>query len=517
MEARPLNLARPEVPEELAAVVRKMMAKDPAQRYQTPAEVAQALGVFARQGAKGGASPKSPDLSVGAAEAQPARPLVPAAEERKAVETAVAAPAVWDTLTEESITSAEPRKSRTVRKRRPPAEKPSKRMWFIGGGIAAALLLLGLLAAVVFKLWTRDGIIVLEIDQPGAEVLVDGGKITVCVPGDNKPVEIQAKPGQHKLRISKAGFVAVTEDIELTAGKSRPIKVKLVPATVAQGGALEKVEGALAERGEGRASASFFNGEDLAGWEGLAGYWDVKPGHWDVKDVAIVGRPPPGRPAHTFLVSRKKYRDFDLKFEVRRLDGVGNSGVQFRSQLKDPNKYTVVGPQVEIDSINFAFPPGSLVTEPNLDPLQVKPSPDALAELRKTYSDDGFNAFHVRCVGKHVTVRVNGVTTVDGDFLSLPEEGVIAWQLHGRMTPKEVTFRNIRFTDLSAAGKELSPAKADAQPAPGAEPDDKGFVPLFNGKDRSDWHVDGGVTGQWTVEDGDIVGRSPISATAATC
>jgi serine/threonine protein kinase len=29
LEARPLNLARPEVPEELAAVVRKMMAKDP--------------------------------------------------------------------------------------------------------------------------------------------------------------------------------------------------------------------------------------------------------------------------------------------------------------------------------------------------------------------------------------------------------------------------------------------------------------------------------------------------------
>ncbi len=66
VEARPLNLARPEVPEELAAVVRKMMAKDPAQRYQTPAEVAQALGVFVRQGAKGGAAAKSPELSAGA-------------------------------------------------------------------------------------------------------------------------------------------------------------------------------------------------------------------------------------------------------------------------------------------------------------------------------------------------------------------------------------------------------------------------------------------------------------------
>src|SRR5262249_29209297 len=55
-EARALNLVRPEVPEELAAVVRRMMAKDPAERYQTPVEVAQALAVFVKQGTKGGAA-----------------------------------------------------------------------------------------------------------------------------------------------------------------------------------------------------------------------------------------------------------------------------------------------------------------------------------------------------------------------------------------------------------------------------------------------------------------------------
>jgi serine/threonine protein kinase len=43
---QPLRSLRPEVPPELAAVVDKMMAKDPAQRYQTPAEVAAALHPF---------------------------------------------------------------------------------------------------------------------------------------------------------------------------------------------------------------------------------------------------------------------------------------------------------------------------------------------------------------------------------------------------------------------------------------------------------------------------------------
>lgn len=39
----PLRNLRPAVPEELAAIVEKMMAKDPAQRYQLPAEVVEAL------------------------------------------------------------------------------------------------------------------------------------------------------------------------------------------------------------------------------------------------------------------------------------------------------------------------------------------------------------------------------------------------------------------------------------------------------------------------------------------
>jgi serine/threonine protein kinase len=46
-EPEPLRTVRPEVPAELAAVVARMMAKKPAARYQTPAEVARALAPFA--------------------------------------------------------------------------------------------------------------------------------------------------------------------------------------------------------------------------------------------------------------------------------------------------------------------------------------------------------------------------------------------------------------------------------------------------------------------------------------
>jgi serine/threonine protein kinase len=47
-EPRPIRTVRPDVPEALVAVVQKMMAKDPGQRYQIPAEVGQALAPWGK-------------------------------------------------------------------------------------------------------------------------------------------------------------------------------------------------------------------------------------------------------------------------------------------------------------------------------------------------------------------------------------------------------------------------------------------------------------------------------------
>ncbi len=49
-DALPLNLARPDVPAELAALVARMMAKAPEHRFQTPGQVAQALKPFFKPG-----------------------------------------------------------------------------------------------------------------------------------------------------------------------------------------------------------------------------------------------------------------------------------------------------------------------------------------------------------------------------------------------------------------------------------------------------------------------------------
>jgi hypothetical protein len=181
-------------------------------------------------------------------------------------------------------------------------------------------------------------------------------------------------------------------------------------------------------------SSEFFNGKNLDGWEGLTKYWSVKDG-------ALVGYTPEDPGYNTFLCSKKKYKDFELKFKVRLKDGVGNSGVQIRSKIINMEQYAVGGPQCDIGAGYW----GSLYGE-HFGGM-MKQSPKELVE--KAVKPKEFNDYYIKCVGKHVTIKVNDETMVDDDFEKMPEEGIIAWQLHAGFKSMEVTFKDIQFKDLS--------------------------------------------------------------------
>jgi 3-keto-disaccharide hydrolase len=180
---------------------------------------------------------------------------------------------------------------------------------------------------------------------------------------------------------------------------------------------------------------TFFNGKDSSGWEGLPDYWSVKEG-------AIIGSTPNGLKFNTFLCSKKKYKDFELKFQVK-LTGkgwTGNSGVQIRSEIFDQEHLAVKGPQCDMGDVYW----GSLYGERFGGMMKQAP-----ADLvKKVLKKDSFNDYYIKCVGKHVTIKLNGETTVDDDFEKMQDEGIIAWQLHAGQ-PMEVVFRNIEFKDLS--------------------------------------------------------------------
>jgi serine/threonine protein kinase len=167
-EAQPLNLIRPEVPEELAAVVRKMMAKNPAKRYQTPLEVAQALAPFLKQASGAALAPRvppSPELSAGPTEAGPASPKTSRHEQPAEQETAAAKsksilktppPLPQDTQIEASIPDVEPRKSGALRKK-PPATRltENQKKWIVWAGLGAGVLLLALLGMWASGMFTE--------------------------------------------------------------------------------------------------------------------------------------------------------------------------------------------------------------------------------------------------------------------------------------------------------------------------------------------------------------------------
>jgi hypothetical protein len=183
---------------------------------------------------------------------------------------------------------------------------------------------------------------------------------------------------------------------------------------------------------------AFFNGKDLTGWVG-------DPAFWRVEDGVIVGRLPRTKiDGNTFLYRKKTYGDFELRFRARLSEG-GNSGVQFRSWVADAERFNVNGPQCDINSSDrWDYLWGDVVTEPTGRPALVGPH----ARVREVVSPDGYNDVVLRCVGKHVTVRVNGLTTVDEDWVIMPAAGVIAWQLHFWAPGMEVRFKDIHFRDL---------------------------------------------------------------------
>lgn len=63
-EAKPLNQVRADVPPALAAVVSKLMAKEPAERYQHPDEVIEALTPFVRPQSSESLPPSVPDVAL---------------------------------------------------------------------------------------------------------------------------------------------------------------------------------------------------------------------------------------------------------------------------------------------------------------------------------------------------------------------------------------------------------------------------------------------------------------------
>jgi uncharacterized protein (TIGR03067 family) len=202
------------------------------------------------------------------------------------------------------------------------------------------------------------------------------------------------------------------------------------------------------------------------GWQPLLVREEVKRWQgnfeaWTFGDHELTGRaaPEPGVQKNFFLWYPQKFRDFELKFQVR-VQGANpgdapNAGVQLRSQVVPLENGAVLrGPQVDLGTGVW----GGLWGE-NLGGWLAKPDK---TQLQRVVQLDDFNDFYVRCQGKQVTIQLNGLTTIQGEFPLIADDGLIGFQVlkFPDTWSAEVTFRNVLIRELPG-GSSQGPAAAD--------------------------------------------------------
>jgi hypothetical protein len=203
-----------------------------------------------------------------------------------------------------------------------------------------------------------------------------------------------------------------------------------------------------------------FNGKDLTGWEG-------DPAVWSVEDGAIVGRTTDEAPIknNTFLIWRGgNVGDFRLRLQYR-IEG-GNSGVQYRSKVADPDKWIVGGYQADIDSKPVYT--GILYDERGTRAIMANRGERATFdhdgkktvvrfadadELQKIVRNEDWNDYVIEARGAKLRHTINGELmseAEDNDAEKRADSGVLALQVH-QGPPMTVRFRKIELEQLDRA------------------------------------------------------------------
>ena len=181
-----------------------------------------------------------------------------------------------------------------------------------------------------------------------------------------------------------------------------------------------------------------FDGRTFAGWEGDTAKT------WRIEDGAIVGGSLAEKVPHNeFLATTKPWANFELrlKFKLTGIGGQINAGVQFRSQ-RIPNHFEMIGYQADLGDGYY----GALYDESRRRKVLASPGTEALAKVL-TLND--WNAYRIRCEGRHIQLWINGVQTVDytEPDEAIAQDGFIALQIHGG-GKAEVRYKEIVLEPL---------------------------------------------------------------------
>ncbi len=106
--------------------------------------------------------------------------------------------------------------------------------WLVGAATVCALALVGWLVGILLKIETPHGTLVLEIEQPNAQIDIDGAnKISLMSKADGGPVEVRLRDGEYTIRVTRSGF-AEHREVVVLSGERTQVRIRLQPLPVSK-------------------------------------------------------------------------------------------------------------------------------------------------------------------------------------------------------------------------------------------------------------------------------------------
>ncbi len=237
-QAISLSAVRADVPDALAAVVAKMMAKEPSKRYQRPDEIAAALTPFL--GLKGPAPANIASDNAGFAttvSVPPVRQDTQIEPEPQSTPPVENTPPADHVAQLESFAQLAPvaRQTTASLKVQPIVQtaslfkEPISWRKFVGAGLVACALLGFIAAAVILSIRTQNGTIVFQKLPEDAEVTVDGETVTVKWDGNRESATVAVKAGSHNVEVRRDGIKVEGTTVTVSSGETTRLVVRAEP------------------------------------------------------------------------------------------------------------------------------------------------------------------------------------------------------------------------------------------------------------------------------------------------
>lgn len=197
-------------------------------------------------------------------------------------------------------------------------------------------------------------------------------------------------------------------------------------------------------RGDSADEAGFvplFDGKTLAGWHGATDHYVVQ------EDGTIESLLKSGGNLYT----DKQYSDFIVRFDFRLTPGA-NNGIGLR---------VPTGKRASYDGMEIQILDDTAEQYAKLQPYQAHGSVYGVIAAKKGFLKPlgEWNTQEIRCIGRHVTVILNGETIVDGNLDEASANGTIDEKEHPGLKETQghivlcghntkVEFRNLRVKEV---------------------------------------------------------------------